>query len=35
MRKATEMETNGYQWDTNEVEISISEVRKAKGILFQ
>lgn len=35
MRKATEMETNWYQWDTNEVEISISEVRKAKGMLYQ
>ena len=35
MRKATEMEIDLYWWDTNEVEISIYEVRKAKDILLQ
>lgn len=35
MRKASEMEIDLYRLDTNEVEISIYEVRRAKGILWQ
>lgn len=35
MRKATEMETNLYRWNTNEMEKSTSEVSKAKGMLSQ